>query len=701
MTNKSFLQIALDCISSEWYVFPCKPAGKTPITKHGYLEASKDEKQIREWWGKKTDANVAIACGASNLTVVDCDHGNATLDEATAWMKRSGLPETYTVRTGKRREKNGNPVCGLHLYYSGAMSGSEKFDFAGGSGDIQSNGDYVMAAGSIHPVSGEEYIVLCDIPVAPLPEMIKSLEMKTRRHTPKKREHTQGAAMDAETLEGYRQYLHRYIADHDLNLRDHEKVETNGLWLGIACPFEHASGSLGTESSTVVGFFGKDIVFQCSHGTCEGAGRDTKFFREEMFNREAEMHELMAKTIPLDVLTEPPPEQTMGQSHGRSPDEIPQNGKSESRKNSRFKLEVKPVSEYSPKVYDWLWEEKIALKSTACFVGRGEMGKTFITLSVAAALSHGYDVDEFTRGRIVKSPIQGKTLYITSENEAERVLRPRFDAIGGDSTQLLFANPPFGFTTPERVKALDDAIALHKPLLVVIDPAESYMEDLSPDSRADVRRFVDPMKTLAEKHSCAIVFVRHVRKGSDSTKDFVGDLMSGSAAWRDAVRSVFFAGKTEDGVRAVAVDKTNNTAKQAGALTYTIVSVPLLDERGYQMKDFKDKPATVGKIVWQGAVKDITVEDINRRAVKATETPDQKRQRIILESLPADGSEVPWADIKSRISGTPSDKAASLDALFGAHKVHERNVGMSRFVRRFDPSRDATLFAVEQAQANA
>ena len=128
--------------------------------------------------GEHPDANVGIACGASNLTVVDCDHGNATLDEATAWLTRSGLPETYTVRTGRRfmRDDPTTPECGVQLYYSGAMAGSGTFDIAGGSGEIQSNGDYVMAAGSVRPDSREEYVVLRDFPIAPLPEIVSSLE---------------------------------------------------------------------------------------------------------------------------------------------------------------------------------------------------------------------------------------------------------------------------------------------------------------------------------------------------------------------------------------------------------------------------------------------------------------------------------------------------------------------------------------------
>src|SRR5215831_13014917 len=230
--KETFLQIALECISRGWYVFPCKPEGKTPIIEHGYKAAALDEKQIRAWWKKNPNANVGIACGASNLTVVDCDHGSATVDEVIAWMARSGLPETYTVRTGKRQDENGKPVCRLQLYYSGAMAGSAKFDIAGGSGDIQSHGDYVMAAGSIHPDSREEYVVLRNIPIAPLPEIVKSLEKQKRKHIPS------AASIDAATQEKRREYLHNYIADHDLTFRGYEKVESDGLWLGIACPFE-------------------------------------------------------------------------------------------------------------------------------------------------------------------------------------------------------------------------------------------------------------------------------------------------------------------------------------------------------------------------------------------------------------------------------------------------------------------------------
>jgi hypothetical protein len=174
------LQTALDCIRRGWYVFPCIPHSKQPLgvlVPHGWQDASNDEATVRRWWAAKPNANVAIACGPSGLSVVDCDHGNATEADARAWMERAGLPKTYTVHTGRRSNpKDGTPEYGVQLYYSEAMPSVGEFSLAGGTGQIKSLGGYVMAAGSIHPDSGEAYELIWDGRIAPLPDVVRSLK---------------------------------------------------------------------------------------------------------------------------------------------------------------------------------------------------------------------------------------------------------------------------------------------------------------------------------------------------------------------------------------------------------------------------------------------------------------------------------------------------------------------------------------------
>ncbi len=78
MTTQSLSELGLAALSyvQEWQVpiFPCVPGKKKPLTKNGFRDAIKDPDQIRKWWGKTPDANIAMPTGkASGYFVVDLD----------------------------------------------------------------------------------------------------------------------------------------------------------------------------------------------------------------------------------------------------------------------------------------------------------------------------------------------------------------------------------------------------------------------------------------------------------------------------------------------------------------------------------------------------------------------------------------------------------------------------------------------------
>src|ERR1700690_1499314 len=146
----NFLDIALRCAVRGWKVLPCKPGDKAPIVAHGFHDASADVEQITAWWTRTPSANVGIACGASGLAVLDIDHG--LTDEASfhAWRKAGGLPDTYTVRPGRR------PDFGGQSSFAGPVPDVGFFELNGCSGQVKSLGGYVMAEGCLHP-SGQTY----------------------------------------------------------------------------------------------------------------------------------------------------------------------------------------------------------------------------------------------------------------------------------------------------------------------------------------------------------------------------------------------------------------------------------------------------------------------------------------------------------------------------------------------------------------
>lgn len=162
----TFLDIALALAAQGVHVHPLKPSDKPPITEHGKNDATTDEAQIRAWWEKHPDANVGISCGPSDRCVVDVDHGLSGPEDFEAWRKRNGLPETYTVQTGR-------PEFGVHMYYRGVIPDTP-WELDGCRGEIKSAGGYVLAAGDKHP-SGNKYRVLCDVPVAPVPDKVRQL----------------------------------------------------------------------------------------------------------------------------------------------------------------------------------------------------------------------------------------------------------------------------------------------------------------------------------------------------------------------------------------------------------------------------------------------------------------------------------------------------------------------------------------------
>jgi len=110
---------ALTCAERGWPVFPCKPGTKEPATRHGFRDATTDPDQIRSWWTRLPEANLAIATGAPGPDVLDVDHHGDVGNGYTAVLKlkRAGLLEDAgtVVRT---------PHGGLHIYFAGSSQAS-------------------------------------------------------------------------------------------------------------------------------------------------------------------------------------------------------------------------------------------------------------------------------------------------------------------------------------------------------------------------------------------------------------------------------------------------------------------------------------------------------------------------------------------------------------------------------------------------
>lgn len=89
---------ALALASLGLHVFPCWESGdslKSPRTEHGFLEATNDPEQIRQWWAAAPEALIGVAAGASGLVCMDIDHK----PEKDGWasLTAAGLQPTLTT----------------------------------------------------------------------------------------------------------------------------------------------------------------------------------------------------------------------------------------------------------------------------------------------------------------------------------------------------------------------------------------------------------------------------------------------------------------------------------------------------------------------------------------------------------------------------------------------------------------------------
>src|SRR3954447_13733377 len=68
------LKAAVEYARRGFPIFPCKRADKKPLVRHGFKDATTDERQIREWWQKWPQAMIGMPTGGtSGIDVLDLD----------------------------------------------------------------------------------------------------------------------------------------------------------------------------------------------------------------------------------------------------------------------------------------------------------------------------------------------------------------------------------------------------------------------------------------------------------------------------------------------------------------------------------------------------------------------------------------------------------------------------------------------------
>ncbi len=208
------------------------------------------------------------------------------------------------------------------------------------------------------------------------------------------------------------------------------------------------------------------------------------------------------------------------------------------------RLAVVSVADINPEPVPWLWNGWIARGALTVVTGHPDVGKSFFTLAVAAALTRG--------SRLYGDPTErqpGQILLVGAEDPIKYVVRPRLDSLDADVTRVraikgtaVDDSPEQHFSLVEDLDLLDLELSLAHYEVVVIDPLNAYLADTDTHRDAAVRSVLSPLSALAERRDVAVIALIHPTKGA---RDLPLYRIQGSVANSAACRTAILIGRDQ------------------------------------------------------------------------------------------------------------------------------------------------------------
>jgi hypothetical protein len=232
---------------------------------------------------------------------------------------------------------------------------------------------------------------------------------------------------------------------------------------------------------------------------------------------------------------------------------------------------LRSAADLTPEPVRWLWPGWLAAGKLHIVAGSPGTGKTTLAMAVAATLTIG---GRWPDG----SPAQTGAVAIWSgEDDPADTLLPRLLAAGADPARVHFvaavqdANGTRPFAPADDMPALSEALSAlpDPPALLIVDPVVSAVAGDS-HKNAEVRRALQPLVDLAQRHRCAVLGISHFSKGT-AGRDPV-DRVTGSLGFGALARVVMATAKRsdEDGGGRMLARAKSNLGPDGGGYVYDL-----------------------------------------------------------------------------------------------------------------------------------
>jgi len=198
---------------------------------------------------------------------------------------------------------------------------------------------------------------------------------------------------------------------------------------------------------------------------------------------------------------------------------------------------------------DWLWAGRIPAGKLFVVEGDPGMGKSTMTLDLAARLSSG------TAWPDGAPSVPDEVLLMSAEDGLADTIVPRLEAANADLSMIhALTDMPFKGrdgavqrvppSIPRDIKYIEKAIKRFDARLVIIDPLNAFLgSEIDSYKDQDVRRALTPLSKLAEATGCTFMLVRHLTKAGGTNARYRGQ---GSIGIGAASRAQFVVAEHPD-----------------------------------------------------------------------------------------------------------------------------------------------------------
>jgi hypothetical protein len=246
--------------------------------------------------------------------------------------------------------------------------------------------------------------------------------------------------------------------------------------------------------------------------------------------------------------------------------------------SARSRLKLNRASDVEGKPVRWLWPGRIALGKPTLIAGDPGLGKSMLTVNLAAHVSTG----RFWPAGGGACPL-GDVLFVSAEDDPADTIRPRLDVVGADPSRVYIVGGVESLNQdgdPEtRLLSLrrdlepirEAALSLPQCRLIVVDPVSAYLDGADSHNNAEVRGVIAPLSELASDIGAAIIFVTHLNKGTGGAALYRA---TGSLAFVAAARAAFLVTRDKgDPARRLFLPLKNNLGPDGSGMAYRIEEV--------------------------------------------------------------------------------------------------------------------------------